>query len=381
MPDPRPVFLLVSTQDDQFRMAVRAHLQRDAASAVLLQRLAPIEELPLLDVPDRLRRYFAAQPSEGAIVLSDQLVEDQALTSAGKDLFHEFAERLYATVAVMDRPMRILDIDRCVRRSCSRQELFEALQLCQDRLDYLRRPERRSASLPIRVRILEYDFELMDYFRLRHRVYTPMSYLDEAIEEVPSGLEIDWFDTRSVHVGAFAAAQGHEELVGTARLITTEPLRPDQAEMTLALARTDPILDDRIRCGAVQALLPVFQSQGELVSHLDKAVEDNLLIGEVSRVIVAPEYRGAGISRQLTDFVVELAKRYGVFELFLECLPIHEALYRGAGFHVLPHVAGKVYSVNKTMCVMHRPLRADSIVAVEAGLPGPCEAPVHGHAD
>src|SRR5205807_2573598 len=97
-----------------------------------------------------------------------------------------------------------------------------------------------------------------------------------------------------------------------------------------------------------------------------------LIFGELSRVVVHLDFRGAGLSQQLTAHAVELAKGRGVCELFLECLPIHKPLYGKAGFRELPY-SGRVYSVNKTMVVMHQPLRSESIVdrpAVPAADPG-----------
>jgi GNAT superfamily N-acetyltransferase len=195
---------------------------------------------------------------------------------------------------------------------------------------------------------------LLAYFRLRHQVYTPMAYLPAAVEKVRSCLDIDWFDTRSVHIGAFEQHRGHRELIGTTRLITNEPLRPEHSEWTRELASHDPVLDRLVSDGAVQAMLPVFQSQ-ELDDCLYRAYRDGFLVGELSRVIVHPKSRGAGLSRQLVSKAVELAEAYGVCELFLECLPIHETVYGHSGFSTLP-LRGKVYMVNKTMIVMRRVL-------------------------
>jgi predicted GNAT family N-acyltransferase len=204
-----------------------------------------------------------------------------------------------------------------------------------------------------------------------------MSYLETLVEQAPSGMEIDWFDTRSLHIGAFAQGPGYEKLIGTTRLITTEPLNGEQAQMTRDLARRDPVLDYLVNGGAVQALLPVLQSQEHLIAHLQMAMEDEdeLLLGEVSRVVVHVDYRGAGLSRELTKFAIAEAERAGVFELFLECLPIHEKVYRQVGFQTMP-CSGKVYSVNKTMAVMHQPLGHRSLLrkAGEA-IAGPHRAP------
>jgi predicted GNAT family N-acyltransferase len=192
--------------------------------------------------------------------------------------------------------------------------------------------------------------ELLRYFKLRHEVYTSMSYLSPLVEGVQSRLDIDWFDTRSIHIGAFEQYLGHEELIGTARLITTEPLHPQHPHWTRQLAGLDPVLERLVNEGAVQAMLPVFQSQ-DLEGELHQAIRGGILVGELSRVIVHPNCRGAGLSQRLVHKVIELAEKARVGSLYLECLPIHEGLYQRVGFSTLP-VRGKVYVVNKTMMVM-----------------------------
>ncbi len=311
----------------------------------------------------RLEEHFHQPGQPAAILVSDQLDQDLHDPSPlARELYADFGERLYATVAIMDRSVRLVDIDRVVARQGDGAELQAALRYCFERLAYLARPPHRELSHPVVIRPIANQTELLQYFQLRHRVYTPMSYLETLVEEDESKMDIDWFDTRSVHLGAFEHASGCKTLIGTARLITTEPVRPDHAEWTRELAQTDPVLDRLVHEGAVQALLPVFQSH-DLKEHLEGAVAGEFLVGELSRVIVHPDYRGAQLGHRLVAATLDLAVRIKLREIFLECLPIHEGIYARAGFQSMPGKRGKVYSVNKTMRVMRRAL-------------GPAPAPV-----
>jgi predicted GNAT family N-acyltransferase len=369
------VLLLVAIEDRQVRDRMLRHLQAGGTSKEPEQvnRVAPLGE-----ATDQLQKWYAQPGSSGAVLLSDHLVDEglREPTNAAKGLFDDFGEKLYATIAVMQRPERILDIDRTVAIDCGPEELLGALKLCLDRLAYLQPPQPRKCTNPVVVRRVETETELFNYFMLRHAVYTPMSYLEALVEQAPSHMEIDWFDTRSVHIGAFEKTPTYERLIGTARLIATEPLDEHHSQMTRELARRDPVLDRLVREGAVPALLPVFQSQQRLVGHLQKAweAEVRVVLGELSRVVVHGDYRGAGVSLALSKHAIALAEEAGLFELFLECLPIHEKIYEKVGFKTMP-LHGKVFSVNKTMVVMHQPLLRAPIVS---GHKSHAASPEHG---
>jgi len=62
------------------------------------------------------------------------------------------------------------------------------------------------------------------------------------------------------------------------------------------------------------------------------------------------------LSQRLCELAVSTAKSAGVHKLFLECLPIHQDVYRKVGFETFEELHGKVYGIDKTMTVMHLPL-------------------------
>ena len=83
---------------------------------------------------------------------------------------------------------------------------------------------------------------------------------------------------------------------------------------------------------------------------------------ELSRVIVAPEWRGCGLSRDLIKLVIDTADRMNVERVLLECLEIHKAMYEGVGFTILGQ-RGEVMGIGKTMIGMQRKRQLASLAA------------------
>jgi predicted GNAT family N-acyltransferase len=348
--------LFVCIEDAALLERLRGAIQGGLLKHSEVVQYGPVEPqfCALAEVEARLADWLK-QPSYAAIILSDQLVDQNCMTAAAKALYDQFGEQLYASVAVTRRPKRILDIDRALSWYYTDGMLARVLHLAVARLAYLAPPVRQ--LLPkLRIRPIATDTELCNYFKLRHQVYTPMSYLEEMIEETTTQMDIDWFDKQAVHLGAFGE---QDQLLGTARIITTELVNETHRERTMRVAAQDPVLEARvIYGGAPLALLPVFQSDNHFDGYLEAmhAVIRGLRFAELSRVIVHPDYRGAGLSLDLVTAAVDVARQHDVFEIFLECLPIHERLYRKAEFRVVAGARGSVYGVDRTMIVMHRPL-------------------------
>jgi predicted GNAT family acetyltransferase len=80
--------------------------------------------------------------------------------------------------------------------------------------------------------------------------------------------------------------------------------------------------------------------------------------GELSRVIVEESHRGVGLSRVLVQYALLVAEELKVDWLFLECVPVHEALYERFGFRKLPGRHARVVNVGKTVIAMEcQPVR------------------------
>ena len=271
-----------------------------------------------------------------------------------------------ATLAIMENPRRLPDIDRVIDLRTGSGRLLEVLKLLTDRLFYTSRPEKQTAPTPpVELRLISKQRELMDYFKLRHRIYKVMGYLEEEIENTPSQMEIDWCDTISLHFGAYAGIGDPENfLIGTARVVISssssnkrQALLDSYRQWVTALVNQDPVLQQSLRRGVLPLELPIFQSQ-KLSFIFREALRREEVCGELSRVIVAEDYRGIGLSKLLVEFALCEAAKVGVNRMFLECLLLHEKLYERFGFKRIDGARGTVISVNQTMIGMElsRPL-------------------------
>jgi GNAT superfamily N-acetyltransferase len=321
----------------------------------------------------RLRQYAAIKERPAVVLISDALAESVKDISAVESWMpsswgKEASDALGihgVKIAIVDQPRRVTDIDRTLCRAAKSPQLLEALKLSADKIAYMSRPEKRGAAPAIEVRLIRRQHELLDYFRLRHRIYKIMGYLPQEIESAPSQMDMDWCDSIALHCAAYQRLKGGREvLAGTARVVVASSANPQKHADLLAkyrhwvanLAAADPVLDlavDR----TLGLELPIFHSQ-KLGRILKQAIETGEVYGELSRVIVSEDFRGGGLSRKLVEFAMQEAARTGVTHLFLECLDLHEPLYKQFGFERIEGARGSVIGVNKTMIAMQRRLPA-----------------------
>lgn len=287
------------------------------------------------------------------------LDEDSWMPSSCAKELREELQGHGAVIAIVDRKRRVRDIDRTLSRSATADQMLATIKLVAEKLSYLARPTRRTAQQNVIVRLIRRQHELMEYFRLRYRIYRIMGYLEHQVEEAPSQMEIDWCDRIAMHVGAFEQRRdGQERLVGTARVVigaALESRSPTSAALenwVVRLAAPDPVLKHAVN-RVLELELPIFHSQ-DLSGIFREATLRGEVCGELSRVIVAEDFRGGGLSSKLVEFAVAESARAGVQRLFLECLELHEPVYRKHGFTRLDGGGGAVLGVNQTMIGMQR---------------------------
>src|SRR5262245_24022556 len=170
--------------------------------------------------------------SEGLVIRNEH--DAWEATSFARQVRHLFIcnpAHLCGLIALLnDQPHRITDIDAVLRiddltpESVKRKLLQVATRLwLKSPVGALSSMESRDA---IRVHRVRSASEMRECFRLRHRVYDALGYLEEPISRSVSGIDIDSFDTKAIH---FAAVDHRShEFVGTARLVTTVPQRIGQ---------------------------------------------------------------------------------------------------------------------------------------------------------
>jgi predicted GNAT family N-acyltransferase len=317
-----------------------------------------------------LKNYFRENNDGMAVLISDWLVpsnSDREANALARECQAEFGKNAFGTIAIVPHPRRVADIDRTIDADCTDRGLENILGSVIDRLDYLTPPTRPSqldcSSIFVRPLRTGNEGEFRDYFVLRHHVYTIMGYLDEEIEDSRSKLEMNEADVHAIHVGAFYRNGAQLRLVGTARVVTNSEADKPLQTILEAIAGDDPVARQRLDTPYLLGL-PIFQSHGGMNSIIHEVFTRNQSCGELSRVIVAPEFRGNGISKRLIAEALRRSISKGAQRLFLECLQVHEALYEQLGFHRIRGVVGPVVDVGRTMIAME--MCADTIKKIRA---------------
>jgi predicted GNAT family N-acyltransferase len=176
------------------------------------------------------------------------------------------------------------------------------------------------------IRILAVEEELIESYRLRHEVYGALGYLRGSN---PSGLEIDEFDGSSIPFGAFDPASG--VMIGTLRLVTTEPQPRYDGLIRCILASLDDAVLAEQALGSRRRALPSMISD-DVERQIAGFNTGRFVVGELSRTIVHPDFRGAGVSRGLMEVGLAHAARASPAVLVGSCLPDLVPMYARYGY-------------------------------------------------
>jgi predicted GNAT family N-acyltransferase len=178
------------------------------------------------------------------------------------------------------------------------------------------------------IRVLTTVAELTSAFQLRYTIYRDLGYLTNPGAD---GLEIDAYDARAYHLGAF---ESDGELVATTRFITQRRILSTARclDRVVSTAR-DPELRAAV-AGAPALSLPAICSP-ELAAAL-KEVAGTRPICELSRVVVRPGYRARGLYQSLFALGAALCRRSEPAVIVGSCHPDHVPLWARCGFARLP---------------------------------------------
>lgn len=363
---PQPLLIALAIADVKSREPLLEQLQSLGKRGSLVEclRFADVQvesftgdklHADLQAAEKKLADFFAATPGGAAILISDSLADDGVPAEAALHLLDQFAGKLFGTIAVTPDGQRVAEIDRSLKAGGALDHLRSALELVAGRLRYVTSPTRGKQAADFVVRRIRDEYELKKYFQLRHDVYMIMGYLDFRKERIPSRMEIDGCDGTALHFGAFCKVRGRETLAGSFRVLIADAGETMFSAWTQNLLDSDHALRALVLDEVLPLRLPVFHSQ-QLDDHLQESIQQKLSCAELSRVIVADDFRGLGLSKRLVEESRQEARRHGVQRLYLECLKIHAPIYRGCGFEAIPGKSGRVLGVNRTMIAMQQQL-------------------------
>jgi predicted GNAT family N-acyltransferase len=200
----------------------------------------------------------------------------------------------------------------------------------------------------IRIELAQSMTHVKGGFRTRFAVYGPiLHYLPDAMMADPPGLDIDHFDSSSLHF--VAVREKTEEVVGTMRLVLNYPARGSGAlsgsgiqppfsliahsDWSLATAKNaGGIFRSKTRWTPPEfGPFPILMST-KFKKNLSQAIDETISGCELSRLVVLPGYRGYGISMMMVKMAIAKAYELQRRTILLECIPRHVEMYRKYGF-------------------------------------------------
>jgi GNAT superfamily N-acetyltransferase len=214
-----------------------------------------------------------------------------------------------------------------------------------------------------------------------------MGYLDDEISNCPAQLELDCYDYYYGRRGAIhlvAKVHGEDEVAGTVRLVMAREVSGDVQKSVIGsppkstmeaqakfirqiLAKRDSTGFLRQRLNATYfATLPILQSTEFSTKGRDilKAAGD---AAELSRLVVAPMYRGLGVSKLLVRAIISIALNLKKELLLLECIPAHVPMYEKYGFEPIAGTHCRAQDLDQmAVAMMLRPRRVMDRVAAMA---------------
>lgn len=327
----------------------------------------PLDHLPADGTGDR----------RAVVIVSPKLVKAGAAGVEASDDAQQLLETSWARRVVVGligvaerRCDDAVGLDAIVSSDDMKQGLFDAFRRVVQRLWFKVEPPRSTRSgfsrRPDLHLVRAADRETFrQCLALRHQVYSSLGYLDKDITDASIQLDFDCYDTRARQFAVIDRANDNR-IAGTARLISPglQPWQrpgveidgPQYERWCHEFAREEPGRVYRAILGKrIISSLPILDSFAYFGGLSDQDRYESLRYPqnscEVSRVVVAPEYRGYSILHLLMERIVEEARLSRKNYLLLECAPFHEPMYGKLGFEVIK---------DKGRCYYTRAQRLDS---------------------
>lgn len=217
---------------------------------------------------------------------------------------------------------------------------------------------RLYVSQAVRFRQLQ-PKQLAEYFALRYRVWEEVW---KGMERDPNrvtnelGWEVNYTDLAAWPIAAMDRRGG--KLIGCARLVRATGNESPFADDIRRLVKNSPALVRRIDINGYDLPFDMFApfSSGFMDYYAD-LMQQHIENAEVSRVLVAPEWRDGGLGEVLMDHLAEFARERAVQRLFLACQEIHERFYRRCGFQRISGLESDTFGNMEVRAIaMHRDL-------------------------
>ncbi len=259
-------------------------------------------------------------------------------------------------------------------------DVSEALREVAPRLWWRSRPSAVPMEASDRNSEIVVDFvrtkeDFMAALQLRFEVYKLLGYLNLKVLSNTSGLELDAYDPRALHLVASVRSGDTDkrEVLGCARLIFPPAMLDDDLLEDLGYTDRVPawcaeiskdekskLFTDILKRGT--GIFPLPASSMGVYKELRKKLKQTQKIlhtedcCELSRLIVRPEAQGHHVARRMIEAAVQLASRWMRRRVMLvECREDHRSLYERFSFQMpesditMPEPAGLLQTTGIAM--------------------------------
>ena len=234
-------------------------------------------------------------------------------------------------------------VDR--RSGQDRRTQAEGHQGLIDRRNFQRRKENRGGVPKVfKFREIANLTDLFWSFRTRYEVYRDVGFIPPNRD----CLDIDGYDQRSVHLGAYLLEDGEERLVGTVRHVTWAPSPVEE----LVRQITGRCQEDSLReLQDTPEVLPLFESfdmpsHREAVNRARQGEREHAPRPfEVSRLTVLPRYWHKGITRGIHELASLWCRCNGFLhrDAVIATNPNNARKYGTMGFKQIPGTGEIIY--------------------------------------